>query len=112
MNKEIDSYIGKQKSPQKEICLALRQLIQAAFPDIIEEMRWGVPAFGDGSFYIVALKDHVNMGFSSRGLSREELALFDGGGKTTKNIQIAMVDDIDTARIDGLMKLVHERNNA
>ena len=52
------------------------------------------------------------MGFSSRGLSREELALFDGGGKTTKNIQIAMVDDIDTARIDGLMKLVHERNNA
>ncbi len=109
MNSEIDAYIDKQKSPQKEICRALRELIHTTVPDIAEEMKWGVPAFGDGIFYIVALKDHVNLGFSSRGLSKEELALFDGGGKTTRHIQVNS-PDIDETRILPLLIMVNNRN--
>lgn len=66
----------------------------------------GRSSFADGKFYIVALKDHVNMGFSSEGLSKKEIALFDGGGKTTKHIQIAGLEDIDRERIIKLLKLV------
>jgi len=107
MGNKIDDYLQKQPLPQKEICQELRGLILKTFPDVKEEMKWGVPAFADGRFYIVALKDHVNLGFSSKGLSKEEIALFDGGGKTMRHIQIAGLGDMDKKRITKLLKLVY-----
>ena len=104
----VDQYIEKQKSPQKEICQHLRKIILETFPDIKEGMKWGVPAFAEGLYYIVALKDHVNLGFSSKGLNKEELALFDGGGKTTKHLVVKLLET-DRERIVKLLKLVKER---
>ena len=69
-------------------------------------MKWGVPAFDGGKFYIVALKNHVNLGFSTAGLTREEIALFDGGGKTTRHIQVDSLENLDENRIVNLLKLV------
>ncbi len=109
MNDKVDDYIQKQKSPQKEICQELRKLIFETFPDAREEMKWGVPAFADGKYYIVALKDHVNLGFSTKGLSRAEVALFDGGGKTMKHIEIDELKDIDKKRLEKLLRLVGEK---
>jgi hypothetical protein len=109
MNDKIDDYIAKQKSPQREICESLRKIILKTFPNVEEEMKWGVPALGDGKFYIVALKDHVNLGFSIDGLTKEELKLFDGGGKTTRHIQVKTIDDIDEERIMKLLKLVDKK---
>jgi hypothetical protein len=109
MSNKVDDYIAKQVSPQREICDILRKIIQKVFPGVKEEMKWGVPAFAGGRFYIVALKDHVNLGFSIEGLSKEDLALFDGGGKTTKHIQISSVENIDEERITGLLKLVDQK---
>ena len=106
MSNTVDDYINKQVSPQKEILRKLRTLILKTFPDAREEMKWGVPAFADGKFYIVALKNHVNLGFSSAGLTPEEITLFDGGGKTTKHIQIVAADEIDEERITNLLELV------
>ena len=105
----VDEYIDRQASPQQEICRALRVLIHKAIPNAKEEMKWGVPAFAEGKYYIVALKDQVNLGFSTAGLTKEEIALFDGGGKTTKHIQIVSPEDIDEERIIPLLKLVDER---
>jgi uncharacterized protein YdhG (YjbR/CyaY superfamily) len=108
MNDGVDAYIQKQKSPQREICQELRKLIFEIFPDAGEEMKWGVPAFAGGKFYIVALKDHVNLGFSTKGLSRAEVALFNGGGKATKHIEIGELQGIDGKRIEKLLRLVGE----
>ena len=75
MDEKVDEYIKKQKSPQKEICQKLRELVLKTVPDINEEMRVGVPCYGHtkedicGKYYIAALKDHVNLGFSLKGLS-------------------------------------------
>jgi hypothetical protein len=110
MSKTIDDYIAKQTSPQKEVCQSLRRLILKTFPGVKEEMRWGVPAFADGKFYIAALKDHVNLGFSIKGLSQEEIALFDGGGKTMKHIEVDKMENIDEKRIVGLLKLVDRKH--
>jgi hypothetical protein len=112
MSSKVDEYIGKQVSPQREICLALRELILKTIPGAAEKMKWGVPAFAGGKFYVVALKDHVNLGFSTAGLTKEEIALFDGGGKTTKHIEVASPDGIDEARIVPLLKMVNERAGA
>ncbi len=109
MNKKIGDYFNRQKSPQKEICQQLHKIIFEAFPNIEEEMKWGVPAFAGGKFYIVALKDHVNLGFSIKNLTKEELTLFDGGGKTTMHIEIESIEKIDKNRIVELLKLVEMR---
>jgi len=109
MTTKIEEYINKQPSPQKEICAALRELVFNTFPDATEEMKWGVPAFNNGDYYIVALKDHVNLGFTLKGFSKEDEKLFDGGGKTMKHIEIASTDGIDEKRIVKLLKLVEKR---
>jgi uncharacterized protein YdhG (YjbR/CyaY superfamily) len=54
--KQVDEYIGKQGTPQKEICVQLRKIILETFLKIKEEMKWGVPSYDDGRFYFVARK--------------------------------------------------------
>lgn len=106
MNTNVDSYIQKQVSPQKEICIKLRQLINKLIPDADEEMKWGVPAFYNGKIYIVSLKDHVNIGFVTKNLPKEMLNIFDGKGKTAKSIEIHTLSDIDTKEIAKIIRLV------
>ena len=109
MSNKIDDYINQQASPQKETCQNLRRLILKTFPDIKEEMKWGVPVFGDGKFYIGALRDHVNLGFSIKGLGKEDIALFDGSGKMMRHIKVDKMENIDEKRIIELLKLVNKR---
>jgi len=109
MDRKVDEYIEKQQSPQKEICQKIRKLIFKTFPGIKEEMKWGVPSYEDGKYYFVALKNHVNLGFSLGGLSKEDVALFDGHGKTTAQIEINSLKEIDESRIVKLMKLIDKK---
>ncbi|MBM3700811.1 MAG: DUF1801 domain-containing protein [Actinobacteria bacterium] len=104
----VEEYIKKQKSPQKEICAKLRKIIFEIFPQAKEEMKWGVPVF-DGLYYIVALKDHVNLGFSIKGLTKEEIALFDGSGKTMRHIKIKSLAGIDKKKIESLFTLIESK---
>jgi hypothetical protein len=112
MTNKVEDYINKQPSRQKETCAALRALILKTFPGAKEEMKWGVPAFADGNYYIVALKDHVNLGFTLKGLTKEDEKLFDGGGKTMKHIEVASVDALDEKRITTLLKLADKKAKA
>ncbi len=111
-DKKVDAYISKQKSPQKEACQKLREIIHKTLPEIKEEMKWGVPTFGGGRFYLVALKDHVNLGFSLNGLSDDEKELLLGSGKTTKHLEISDSIDIDEKKIIHLLKLVYNKSDA
>ena len=106
----IETYIEKQASPQKEILQKLRELILDTFPDANEEMKWGVPNFCNSLFYIVALKDHVNLGFSIKNLSEQELALFEGTGKTMRHIKITSLKEFDEQRIVKLLRLVAKKS--
>ncbi|MCW8965535.1 MAG: DUF1801 domain-containing protein [Candidatus Pacearchaeota archaeon] len=105
MNEKVKEYFEKQKSPQKEICTKLHKIIVKTFPKIKDSMKLGVPMY-ENKYYIVALKDHVNLGFSTKGLTKDQIALFDGGGKTTKHIEIKSLKDIDQKKIIKLLKMV------
>jgi hypothetical protein len=105
MDKKVTEYIEKQKSSHKEICQKLREIILNTFPDIIEEMKYGVPYYGN-KYYIVALKTHVNLGFSIIGLTKDEIALFEGNGKITRHIKIKTLKEIDEREIIKLLKIV------
>lgn len=104
MSNEVQEYIKKQKSPQKEIIEKLRDIILRTYPDIKEEFKMGVPWYG-GKYYLVGLKDHVNLGFSIEGLSEEEKKLFEGTGKTMKHIKVYSPEEINEEKIVKLLKL-------
>ena len=108
MDLKVQKYVEKQKSSQKEICLKLREIILRTFPDIKEEMKWSVPAFSSGKFYIGAMKNQVNLGFSVNGLTEKQLALFEGSGKTMRHIKIRTFSDIDEKKIVKLLKMAGE----
>ena len=100
---DVDEYIRKQKSPQKEICRKLRKMILKTFPKINEEFKMGVPWYG--RYYIVALKDHVNMGFCIDKLSKKDLDLLEGKGKSMRHLKFFSLKDIDEKKIVKLLKL-------
>ena len=104
MKKEIAEYIKRQNSPQKDICKRLRKIILKTFP-IIDERIWAGVPFYDRRYYIVGLKDHVNIGFAIGGLSQKEIDLFEGKGKTMRHVKVYSLDDIDEKRITKLLKI-------
>ncbi len=108
-DKKVDEYIEKLKSPQKEICSKLREIIFNTFPNIKEEMKWGVPSYAEGEYYLVALKTRVNLGFSIKDLSKKEITLFQGSGKTMRNIVVKSEKEIDEDKIVKLLKLIREK---
>jgi hypothetical protein len=107
MNEAVTDYIRKQKSPQKEICQHLREIILSTYPDIEEKLWVGVPWY-EGRYYIVALKNHVNLGFTIKGLSEKELELFEGKGKTMRHRKFYSVEDIDEKQIVTLLKVAEK----
>ena len=108
MDEKVDEYIKKQKSYQREICQIIRNLILKIYPNIKEEMKYGVPYYGN-KYYIVGLKTHVNLGFSIKGLTKEEINLFEGTGKTTRHLKINSKEDIDEENIKKLLKIVMDK---
>lgn len=102
---QVKDYYSRLNPPKKDICLRLRTVVKKLFPSFDETMKWGVPAFEDGLVYIVALKDHVNLGFTISDLTEEEEKLFAGGGKTTRKIEIRSLEEIDQEQIKKLINL-------
>ena len=88
MNKKTNDYFEKQPEKHKQILIQLRELLLKTFPGISEDFLWGVPAYDGGRFYLASLKKQVNLGVSIVGLEKEEIALFEGGGKTARHIKV------------------------
>ncbi|NVM16663.1 MAG: DUF1801 domain-containing protein [Candidatus Lokiarchaeota archaeon] len=108
MSSNVNEYIEKQQSPQKGICKKLRSIILNKYPSINERMKYGVPYYND-KFYIVALKNHVNLGFSIKKLTDDELALFEGDGKLTRHVKVKSLIEIDEERIVELLDMVNSK---
>ena len=109
MGRKVIEYIEKQKSPQKEILQKVREIFQKTLPDCEEKMAWGVVTFAGGKFYIAAMKSRVHVGFAITGLSKEEISLFEGTGKTMRHIRIPTLEDIDEKTLVKLIKMVDEK---
>jgi hypothetical protein len=113
MDHEVEAYVSKQVSPLIEICIELIKIISKTFPEIKEEMRWGVPTYGietpDGiytKYYIGAMKNKVHLGFSVKDLTEEEKDLFEGKGKLMRHVKIFSVEEIDEERIVKLLRMI------
>ena len=105
MDQKVKIYLDNLPSPQKEICKRIREIIFKTFPDLDESFKNGVPWYED-RYYIVGLKDHVNIGFSVKGLTQKEMRLFEGNGKFMRHIKIFSIDDIAESEIVKRLKVV------
>ena len=110
MDKQVKEYIEKQESPQKEIIRKLRRIFLKTLPNCKEKMTWGVVVFGEDKFYIASMKNRVHVGFAITGLSKEEIKLFEGNGKTMRHIKIHSLDDIDEKKLVQLIKIVDKKS--
>jgi len=102
---EVDDYIKKQKSPQKQILQKLRRIILKTYPKIREEMKMGVPWY-EGRCYLVGLKDHVNIGFSVKGMPKKDMDLLEGKGRYMRHVKVYSAKEIDEKKIVRLLKAV------
>ncbi|MBN1785071.1 MAG: DUF1801 domain-containing protein [Candidatus Bathyarchaeota archaeon] len=109
MYKQVIEYIAGQESPQKEILHEIRRIIHGKLESSEEKMRWGVPTFAGGKFYVVALKNQVNVGFAITGLTNNEMKLFEGTGKTMRHIKIHSLEDVDEKKLAYLIELVNNK---
>ena len=109
MDKQVEDYIEKQKSPQKEIIQKVRNIFLKTLPNCEEKSAWGVIALGGGKFYIGAIKNRVHVGFAINGLNEEEIGLFEGSGKTMRHVKIHSLEDIDEKKLVKLIKLVDKK---
>jgi uncharacterized protein YdhG (YjbR/CyaY superfamily) len=109
MDEQVNEYIEKQKSPQKEILQEVREIFQKSLPSFEEKMRWGVPTFTGGKFYIAAMKNRVHVGFAINGLNKDEIDLFEGSGKTMRHIKIPTLEDIDEKKLINLIEMVDKK---
>jgi len=105
MHEKVKTYLSKLPSPQQEICRELREIIVDTFPNLEETFQNGVPSYAS-KYYIVGLKEHVNLGFSIEGLTKEEIKHFEGAGKLMRHIKLYTLDDIDREKIVTLLQIV------
>jgi uncharacterized protein YdhG (YjbR/CyaY superfamily) len=109
MDKQVDTYVEKQKSPQREILQEVRKIFLETLPDCQEKIMWGVITFANGKFYIAAMRNRVHVGFAVTGLSDEEIGLFEGNGKTMRHIKIPTVENIDKTNLVKLIEMVDQK---
>ena len=109
MDRLVEEYIDKQQPHLKEIILKVRDIFHKTLPNCTEKKTWGVIVLANNKYYIAAMKDRVHVGFSIMGLEKDEIALFDGSGKTMRHIKIHSIDDIDEENLMKLITLVDKK---
>lgn len=110
MDEKVSQYIQKQPHNHQLILEQLRELLLQTFPNISEGFQWGVPIYDGGRFYLASLKNQVNLGVSIIGLEKEEIARFEGGGKTARHIKIfGLLDERQKNEIIPLLKMVKNK---
>jgi len=109
MDNQVRNYLEKQKSSQKEILQKVREIFLETLPNCNEKSAWGVVTYANNKFYIAAMKNRVHVGFAITGLSKEEIKLFEGSGKTMRHLKIHSLDEIDKEKLVKLIKLVDEK---
>ena len=72
-------------------------------------MKWGAITYASGKFYIAAMKTRVHVGFAITGLSSDELALFEGNGKTMRHVKISSLESINKTNLVKLIRMVDQK---
>ena len=109
MDGKIDQYIEKQKPKEKKLIQEARKLIFDTIPECEEFFQWGVLCYSKGKIYLAAMKDRIHIGFSIIDLSKEEIEMFEGSGKTARHIKISSLNELEEKNIAKYVEMVNKK---
>ena len=94
--KTVEAYIAGLDDWRGEVVSEVRNLILEVGPDANESIKWSRPVYEDnGSLaYIMAFKNHVNVGFA-RGVELTDAAdVLEGTGKEMRHVKLTGPEDV------------------
>ncbi len=103
-----DDYLAKLSPPFQDLMSHLRTLIITEFPSVKERvMQEGLwYERPQGVFYLAKIGDHINLGVSIKGLSQDQIELFEGTGKTQRHLKNFPGKEINDAEILQKLQIV------
>ncbi|KXK50069.1 MAG: hypothetical protein UZ05_CHB002001689 [Chlorobi bacterium OLB5] len=103
-DKRIDAYIAKSQDFAKPVMEHLRKLIHKTCPEVIETIKWGMPAFDYKGPFIgfAAFKKHAVLSFWKAALMKDSKVLT---GKETKGAMgnLGRIESIDDLPKDSIL---------
>lgn len=105
---DVDAWFDGYTNPQKDLVLAVRQVVLDADPRVTEVIKWQAPTFmyrgNIASFYPKATK-HVSLMFHTGASLPDPTGLLEGEGATSRVAKFADAADLE-AKTEGLQGLV------
>lgn len=106
---DIEEYLHNLPDWQAKNLEDFRGLVHQAYPDIKEEIKWGVPVFVHNSkvvFSIGSFKNHTKYNFFNGAQLNDSNSLFNNGleSKKTRSIDLEEGQTVATAPLKDLIK--------
>lgn len=104
----IDNYLISKEPFANEINSILRELIHKAFPEVVEDWKWGTPVFQRNELVcgFAGFKKHVSLHFFKGAYMSDRHGLFtdDCSAQHSRTIKYASKKDIDTNKLTDYLK--------
>ena len=105
---DVKAYIDRAPDFARPICRKLRSIVRKADARLVEEIKWGAPAYTHQGIVcsIVAFKKHVAMWFQKGALLEDPKGLLQPGknAEAMKVLHFAQGDEIDADAITELVR--------
>ena len=106
---EVDAWFAAYDNPQKDLVMAVRDVVLGVDERVTEAVKWQAPTFvfkgNIASFYPKA-KQHVSLMFHTGASLPDPTGLLEGTGDTSRVVKFTDVDDLETKRpaLEGLVR--------
>jgi hypothetical protein len=107
LNDKVSGYIDPLPSPQREISIALRDMIRRHFPAFSEEFKWNYPAYyyrGKRICSLGAFMNHVNLEYDYGSSLTDGKGRVEGVGKNIRHVKIRTLEEVDTEYFIDLLR--------
>jgi hypothetical protein len=111
----VDEYVDLLTTPHKEIAWRLREIVLIRYPRLREDIKWHVPVYSLGTIPIVSIegfKAHVNLKFFKGARLQHRAGILEGTGKGVRHVKFRSTEDVDEAKIRGLIDEALQRAKA
>lgn len=113
----VDVYLSELPDWQADNLILFRKLVHHVYPNIKEEIKWGVPVFllnGKMIFAMSSFKAHTKFNFILNGaLLEDKNKLFNNGfeSKKSRGIDLKENETIDKNKLEELIKVSGSQAN-
>jgi hypothetical protein len=104
--KTVAEYINGLDDWRGEAVSILHRLVKEAAPDAKESIKWARPVYEESGplCYIMAFKNHVNLGFW-RGVDLpDDAGILEGSGEKMRHVKVSGLDDIQEDVLGDLIR--------